>query len=135
MRCTVCLKNIPNRLTKNMLLDFLNQQFSAKYDYFYLPIDFKNDYNVGYCFINFIDVSYLLEFYKAYHNKPWKALMDETNSSKLIEICYATQQGKKNMIRRQRNSNIFNMDEKYHPVLFYSAGPKLGQRQEFTLKD
>jgi hypothetical protein len=130
-RTTVCLKNIPNRLKKKDLLDFLNQAFSAKYDYFYLPIDFANDYNVGYCFINFINTRFLVKFHESYHKMLWKSLIDTTNSTKLIEICYATQQGKKNMVRRQQHSNIFTMDEKYHPVLFYSSGPKMGQRQPF----
>lgn len=42
-----------------------------KYDFFYLPIDFKNDCNVGYAFINLIDVRYVGKMYEKFHGKKW----------------------------------------------------------------
>jgi hypothetical protein len=130
-RCTLCMKNIPNRLTKKQMLEFLNIHYEKKYDYFYLPVDFKTDYNVGYCFINFISVDTVSSFYNMYHGKPWSSLIQQSRSVKVVDVCYANQQGKRNMIKRQFNSKIRTMDDKYQPSLFYSSGPSLGEEQDF----
>ena len=54
-RTTLMIRNIPNKYTQDMLLEFLDQEHKGRYDFIYLPIDFKNKCNVGYAFINFID--------------------------------------------------------------------------------
>ena len=40
-RTTVMIKNIPNRIQKNDLIDLINDKFYGKYDFIYLPIDFQ----------------------------------------------------------------------------------------------
>jgi len=53
-RTTLMIKNIPNKYTQKMLLQTMDEQFRGGYDFFYLPIDFKNKCNVGYAFINLV---------------------------------------------------------------------------------
>ncbi len=36
------IKNIPNKYTQKMLLATIDEHFRGTYDFFYLPIDFKN---------------------------------------------------------------------------------------------
>jgi hypothetical protein len=52
-RTTVMVKNIPNKYTQRNLLDLIDVNYAGTYDFFYLPIDFKNKCNLGYAFINF----------------------------------------------------------------------------------
>ena len=35
------IKNIPNKYTSKLLRDKINLTFKDKYDFFYLPMDFK----------------------------------------------------------------------------------------------
>jgi hypothetical protein len=53
-RTTLMIKNIPNKYTQKMLLATIDESFKGQYDFFYLPIDFKNKCNVGYAFINMV---------------------------------------------------------------------------------
>jgi len=51
---TIMLKNIPNKYTREMLVKELRKQgFTGQYDFLYLPTDFANDANPGYCFVDF----------------------------------------------------------------------------------
>ena len=65
------IQNIPNKFTKELLIQVIDRQFAGKYDFFYLPIDMKNNCNVGYAFINFVDLPSIREFYDVYHGKSW----------------------------------------------------------------
>lgn len=53
-RTTCMIKNIPNKYTQQMLIDFLDESHRGRYDFIYLRMDFKNKCNVGYAFINFV---------------------------------------------------------------------------------
>lgn len=54
-RTTVMLRNVPNNYTRDMLLELVDSMgFACKYDFAYLPIDFKSQAGLGYAFINFV---------------------------------------------------------------------------------
>lgn len=57
-RTTCMLRNIPNKYSQKMLMDFIDVTHRGTYDFIYLRMDFKNRCNVGYSFINFIDQKY-----------------------------------------------------------------------------
>ena len=49
-RTSVMIKNIPNKYTKEMMLKTLNKSFKGKFDFFYLPIDFRVSINKVECY-------------------------------------------------------------------------------------
>lgn len=112
-----------------MLLDEVNVQHSGTYDFFYLPIDFKNRCNVGYCFVNFIDVKYIPAFVKDFHGQKWKNF----NSEKVCAVSFARIQGKSAMISRFQNSSLLEKEEEYKPLLFISTGPDQGKPEPFPM--
>ena len=76
-----------------MLLEKIDQLHAGRYDFFYLPIDLKNNCNVGYAFINFVDPIFIIPFYEDLNGKSWERF----NSEKICEITYGSNQGKQNL--------------------------------------
>ena len=114
-RTTLMVKNIPNKYTQKMLLETVDVEFKTSYDFFYLPIDFKNKCNVGYAFINFIDPKCIIPFVEKFNNKKW----EKFNSEKVCDITYARIQGKNGLINHFQNSSLMCEEEDCRPI-FYS---------------
>lgn len=55
--------------SQQLLLNEINATHKGKYDFFYLPIDFKNKCNVGYAFINFIEPKAIVPFFKEFNGQ------------------------------------------------------------------
>ena len=86
---TLMIKNIPIKFMQNDMLNLLNEKFSGKYDFFYLPMDLKTKYNVGFAFINMIHPLFILDFYLEFNAMKWNEKVAECNSQKYCEIMYA----------------------------------------------
>ncbi|RLN46141.1 hypothetical protein BBJ29_001922 [Phytophthora kernoviae] len=71
MRTTLMIRNIPNKYTQQMLLAEINRNHRGNYDFFYLPIDFKNKCNMGYAFINFIEAAHIEAFHREFDGQKW----------------------------------------------------------------
>lgn len=110
-----------------MLLDEINVHFAGTYDFFYLPIDFKNRCNVGYCFVNFMDPASMMQFISEFNGQRWKRF----NSEKICAVSYARIQGKMAMVSRFQNSSLLEKDDAYKPMLFISSGPNRGNPEPF----
>ena len=110
------LRNIPNKYTQRMLLDQLNGMgYEGKYDFFYLPIDFRNRCNVGYAFINFLAGETAMQFKKQFDGFKLTGF----NSQKICEVSYARVQGLKANIQHYRNSPVNGIAvPEYRPLLF-----------------
>jgi hypothetical protein len=121
------VRNIPNKYQQQMLLEEINLGHEGTYDFFYLPIDFKNKCNVGYCFINFLDPKHIVAFVKEFNGLRWKSF----NSEKVCAITFARIQGKGSMVSRFQNSSLLEKDDEYRPLLFFSSGPDRGKPEPF----
>lgn len=126
-RTTLMIRNIPNKYTQQMLLTEINQRHRGNYDFFYLPIDFKNKCNMGYAFINFMDAESIIPFYKEFDSQKWTNF----NSEKVCAISYARLQGKQAMITRFQNSSLLEKHESYRPLVFVSSGVNRGRPETF----
>lgn len=120
VRTTIMLRNIPNKVDQAMLKNIVDESSWGKYDFMYLRIDFANDCNVGYAFINFVDPLDIIDFVNARGNQRWNCF----KSDKVAEISYATIQGKDCLVQKFRNSSVMLEAAHYRPKLYYTSnGP------------
>ncbi|KAJ0301757.1 hypothetical protein Brms1b_012341 [Colletotrichum noveboracense] len=82
----IMLRNIPNKVDQAMLKRIVDESSWGKYDFMYLRIDFANDCNVGYAFINFVDPLDIIDFVNTRGNQRWNCF----KSDKVAEISYAS---------------------------------------------
>ncbi|KAH8895179.1 hypothetical protein GQ53DRAFT_857406 [Thozetella sp. PMI_491] len=135
VRTTIMLRNIPNKVDQAMLKRIVDESSWGKYDFMYLRIDFANDCNVGYAFINFVDPLDIIDFVNARGNQRWNCF----KSDKVAEISYATIQGKDCLVQKFRNSSVMLEASHYRPKLYYTTnGPMrelAGQEEPFPEPD
>ena len=128
-RTTLMIKNIPNKYTQKMLLASIDETLKGTYDFFYLPIDFKNKCNVGYGFINMREPEDIIPLVERFHNKKWERF----NSEKICCVAYGRIQGKQALINHFQNSSLMHEDKKHRPVLFVTEGPSKGEPEPFPI--
>jgi len=116
-RTTLMIRNIPNKYSQRMLLSLLDKSYQGSYDFFYLPIDFKNRCNLGYAFVNFVAPSTTGKFFVEFNGKRW----EEFNSKKVCEITYARVQGRQALVEHFRNSRFPCESGEYLPLVFEHA--------------
>ncbi|CCF42833.1 hypothetical protein CH063_02934 [Colletotrichum higginsianum] len=135
VRTTIMLRNIPNKVDQAMLKRIVDESSWGKYDFMYLRIDFANDCNVGYAFINFVDPLDIIDFVNTRGNQRWNCF----KSDKVAEISYATIQGKDCLVQKFRNSSVMLEAAHYRPKLFYTSNgpvPDLaGEEEPFPRPD
>lgn len=111
---TLQIANIPNKYTKPMMMSYIDEYFHDKYDFFYLPIDFKNKCNIGYAFINFMDLESVTSFFTLFNGRKWPKFQ----SDKICEVRYAKLQGKQQCIDHFENSCLIRQnDESLKPFI------------------
>ncbi|GJN06139.1 hypothetical protein PR202_ga23835 [Eleusine coracana subsp. coracana] len=117
-----------HRYTSKMLLSAIDEFHKGTYDFFYLPIDFKNKCNVGYAFINMISPVHIISFFQAFNGKKW----EKFNSEKVASLAYARIQGRTALISHFQNSSL-NEDKRCRPILFHPNGSDTGNQEAFPI--
>jgi hypothetical protein len=87
---TLMIRHIPIKFTPDTLREYIDHEgFKGKYDYCYMPMDFRSHRSLGYCFINFYDSAFASEFLRVFGKKK----LSSTNSEKVLSISAAARQG------------------------------------------
>jgi len=128
---TVMLRNIPNKYTQPTLLQALDDKgFKGIYNFFYLPVDYKNHCNMGYAFINFVDHQGAMKFMNAF-----KGYQLPAKSTKVCDTCWARVQGLKANVEHYRNSPVNDLpDPEYRPLLFQNGTEVAFPRPDIAFK-
>lgn len=120
---TIMLRNIPNKYTQRMLLTVVHDAGfkEGSFDFFYLPIDFRNKCNIGYAFINFLEHEAAKRFSEAFEGYQLRAF----NSQKVCSVSWARVQGLDANIEHYRNSPVAALPiAQYRPLLFEGGEEK-----------
>ncbi|PKY06900.1 meiosis protein MEI2 [Aspergillus campestris IBT 28561] len=132
VRTTIMLRNIPNKIDQTMLKAIVDETSHGKYDFMYLRIDFANNCNVGYAFINFEDPIDIIDFVNARAGNTWNCF----NSDKVAEVSYATIQGKDCLVQKFRNSSVMLEHPSFRPKIFHTGiGGLAGTEDRFPGPD
>jgi len=87
---TVMLRNIPNKVSQQVLLQELDDCGLARgYDFLYLPIDPETNANRGYAFINFLNPGLAMMFRMAFEGRKFR----DFRSDKVMSTVPAALQG------------------------------------------
>jgi len=131
---TVMLRNIPNKYTREMLVKQLSVDFRGRFDFVYLPIDFKNRCNVGYGFINFRTTEDCEDFVNRFNGVDVRKCLPGLNSRKVAEVTPARVQGLEENVRRLRNGPVMN-ELVHHPEWMPLLLDEEGEEKPFPLPD
>jgi len=122
---TAMLRNIPNKYTREMLVQQLNYKFRGQFNFLYLPIDFKNKCNVGYAFINFRSVEAYRRFIDTFDGISVCECLPGLNSRKIVEVTPARVHGLTENVSRLRDSPVMHellQHPEWMPLLFNEDG-------------
>lgn len=76
-RTTVMIKDVPNKLSREELVNILRDVVPNEFDFVYLRFDFNNHCNVGYAFVNFTSIQALLTFVEVKAGRKWNLFASE----------------------------------------------------------
>jgi hypothetical protein len=123
-RTTLMVRNIPNSYTSSSLVELFEEKgHYGKFDFVYLPIDFRTGVNLGYAFVNLLDNLDAQQFIHDFNGfRDWSL-----ESLKICEVSWADPyQGLEDHVERYRNSPVMHemMPDDYKPRV-YVAGVRV----------
>lgn len=133
---TVMLRNIPNKYTRMMLLEQLHKSgFQGHIDYLYLPTDFANRCNVGYCFVNFRSSSARQSFCSHFDGIATQNCLPGFNSYKVCQVVRAKWQGREENVRRLRSGPELMAQLAAHPEWLPLLLDEKGEPEPFLCEE
>lgn len=116
---TAMMRNVPCSLSRKGLIQLLdNNGFRGKYNFVYMPMDFKRGLCIGYAFVNLLIPEYFVHFREVFDGFNFRAT--QLKSSKICAVSLSKTQGLTANIERYQNSPIMSdeVPDSYKPVLF-----------------
>eukprot|EP00747_Dinoflagellata_sp_TGD_P168797 gnl/TRDRNA2_/TRDRNA2_196046_c0_seq1.p1 gnl/TRDRNA2_/TRDRNA2_196046_c0~~gnl/TRDRNA2_/TRDRNA2_196046_c0_seq1.p1 ORF type:complete len:429 (-),score=52.51 gnl/TRDRNA2_/TRDRNA2_196046_c0_seq1:112-1344(-) len=130
---TIMLRNIPNKYTRSMLIEQLHRAgFHGDIDYLYLPTDFANRCNVGYCFVNFRTGAARARFVNSFDGVAAQSCLPGFNSYKVCQVTRAKWQGRDENIRRLRSGPELMAQLAAHPEWLPLLIDEQGNQEPFS---
>jgi hypothetical protein len=125
---TIMLRNIPNRYTNGQLIVELNEEgFAGTYNFLYVPIDFRNNCNVGYAFVNFLTEDWCQSFSE--HMEGYR--FQRFNSAKRACCVPAYVQGLEANVEHYRSTLVGSDEPLHRPVVFHNGQQITVRQAEF----
>jgi len=122
-RTTVMLRDLPEAYSRSHLLKLLDTQgFFGRFDFIYLPVDFKSQKNLGYALINLVSPSEALRLTSHFKGfSDWGVAHEHVCS---VGWC-SPQQGLEAHVERYRNSPVMHesVPEEWRPMLLSHGVP------------
>ena len=84
-----------------------------------MPLDYQNNCNLGYAFINFINPLHIIYFYKTFKSRKWL----HYNSYKECDLTFARFQGRNELISNIEKKFEKNSENKKKPLIFQIKNP------------
>jgi len=124
-KTTVGVMSIPNNMSREQFIDFLDSQGCDGYDFVYVPHDFHRCNGLGYSFVNFARHDDALKAWKRLNGfNDWKQI--GFASKKTCKVCWGEpeKQGRQVLIELFKNSPVMHKEtpEQFQPVLFKDGG-------------
>mmetsp|Transcript_20928 Transcript_20928/g.36283 ORF Transcript_20928/g.36283 Transcript_20928/m.36283 type:complete len:361 (-) Transcript_20928:259-1341(-) len=117
-RTTVMMRNLPEGFTRTSLLELLSSEgFFGRFDFIYIPFDFKRQLNLGYALINLVSSSEAQRFTKHFNGfRNWMTPSDLP----CVVVWSDPHQGLSIHVERYRNSPVMHesVPEPWRPLLF-----------------
>jgi len=117
-QANIILRNIPNRFTRDMLVNLLDKEgFRTCYEFVYLPCDFQSGFSLGYAFVVMLtreDAKRAIAHFQGYHD--WKLA-----TSKVCETGWGKDCADLHWhLERYRNSSVMHpsVAEMFRPAFF-----------------
>lgn len=116
-RTTLMLRDLPKSMSRKMLTDVLDARgLKNRYNFVYMPLDFKKGKSLGYAFVNFAahtDADFAMNCFQGFTSWP------VSTDAACVVVWSAPHQGLEAHIERYRDSPVMHPDvpEEFKPLL------------------
>lgn len=125
-RTCVMIRNFPKRFTRAVFMDVLDKAgFRGKYDFLYMPVDFRKLMAIGYAFVNMSSHGEAVRMMQ--HFEGFQQWDDQTpaETDQIGSVCWSAVQGLSANVERYRNSAVMHpaVPEEYKPLVLRQGLP------------